>query len=109
MKISQKNEFLDYAVELLQPWCAITVRKMFGAHALYCQGKIFAFVIDQQLYFRGRDEAARFFQHADAEQFFYLRKNKAIALPYWSVPVEILEDEERLKQWLDIALYQVPD
>ena len=43
-------EFVQYAADQLRDAGTITYRKMFGEYGLYCDGKIFALVCDNQLF-----------------------------------------------------------
>ena len=55
-------EFVQYAADQLRDVGEITDRKMFGEYGLYCDGKIFALVCDDQLFVKiteaGRSLAA---------------------------------------------------
>lgn len=55
-------EFVQYAADQLRDVGEITYRKMFGEYGLYCDGKIFALVCDDQLFVKitevGRSLAA---------------------------------------------------
>lgn len=43
-------EFVQYAADQLRDAGTITFRKMFGEYGLYCDGKIFALVCENQLF-----------------------------------------------------------
>lgn len=100
------NGFLDYVIDLLSPFCQVTVRKMFGAHALYFRGKVFAFVIDHELYFKASDQkATEFFMQAGSTKFSYQKKDGKIGyMCYWKVTPEVLEDRELLEEWFGVAI-----
>jgi len=44
--------FVDYVVDQFEPDCAVTAKKMFGEYGLFSQGKMFAMVCDDQLFFK---------------------------------------------------------
>lgn len=48
--MASKPEFVEYVADQLRDAGAITYRKMFGEYGLYCDGKIFALVCDNQLF-----------------------------------------------------------
>lgn len=48
--MSSKLEFVEYAVEQCSGAGEITYKKMFGEYGLYCNGKIFALICDDQLF-----------------------------------------------------------
>ena len=43
-------QFVEYACEQMRGAGAITVRKMFGEYAVYCEGKVVALICDNQLF-----------------------------------------------------------
>ena len=46
---TQKNT-IDYILEQIATAGAVSARKMFGEYAVYCNGKVVAFVCDDELY-----------------------------------------------------------
>ncbi len=48
--MSSKIEFVEYVAEQCGGAGGITVKKMFGEYGLYCNGKIFALVCDDQFF-----------------------------------------------------------
>lgn len=52
------RDYCDYAIDLLSPWAKVTARKMFGGYGIYRQGKMFAIIVDDTLYFKsGRHQS----------------------------------------------------
>ena len=50
--MSSKPEFVEYVADQLAEAGQITYRKMFGEYGLYCDGKIFALICDNQLFIK---------------------------------------------------------
>jgi len=50
--MATKQKTISYLTEQLSAIPAISSRKMFGEYALYCDGKVVAFVCDDQLYLK---------------------------------------------------------
>jgi len=48
--MASKLEFVQYAADQMGGAGTITYRKMFGEYGLYCDGKIFALICDNQLF-----------------------------------------------------------
>lgn len=44
--------FVEYVVDQFEPDCAVSAKKMFGEYGLFSQGKMFAMVCDDQLFFK---------------------------------------------------------
>lgn len=50
--MASRAEFMEYVAGQLQDAGNITYRKMFGEYGIYCGGKMFAVVCDDQLFFK---------------------------------------------------------
>ena len=48
--MASKAEFVTYAAEQMKEAGQITCRKMFGEYGVYCDGKIFGLICDNQLF-----------------------------------------------------------
>lgn len=53
--MASQQEFVQYIAEQLRDAGYISSRKMFGEYGLYCNGKIFALVCDNQLFVKITD------------------------------------------------------
>ena len=82
----------------------ITARQMMGAHILYYEGKTFAIVEGEELYFKGSKGLSSWYLSRGSKQFTYKKEGKDAYLLYFMVPVEIYESKDSLHEWLDIAL-----
>jgi DNA transformation protein and related proteins len=58
--VSSQQRTVDYIAEQCAGAGTITSRKMFGEYGLYCDGKVFAFIADDQLFLKPT-EAGRAF------------------------------------------------
>lgn len=47
--MASNKEFVEYVAEQMQDAGIITYRRMFGEYGIYCNGKIIAFICDNQL------------------------------------------------------------
>lgn len=50
--MASKIEFVEYIVDQLQEAGSITYKKMFGEYGLYCSGKIFGVICEDQLFIK---------------------------------------------------------
>lgn len=48
--MATKKSTIDYLLEQLADAGIVSARKMFGEYAIYCDGKVVAFVCDDELY-----------------------------------------------------------
>ena len=97
--------YLQWAVEQLNAAAqgTVTARRMFGGAGLYCQGFFFGLVSDDALFFREGSANRDDFAAAGSEPFDPM-PDRMKPMPYRSVPEEILEDNERLADWLIKAI-----
>jgi len=98
------REYSHYIIDTLSSWARVTAKAMFGGFGLYRGGQIFAIIIDDTLYFKVGDSNRPDFEAAGSEPFTYQAKGKKkIAMSYWRVPEDILEDAESLGAWAEKA------
>lgn len=92
-------DYLDFVIDALADWHHVTGRRMFGGCGVYRQGVMFALIVDDMLYFKADDGNRDDYENAGSGPFVYHAKGKPIALSYWLVPLDVLEDMEILGQW----------
>lgn len=95
------NGFVEYIMDRLSPLGNITSRKMFGGYGLYCNKIIFAIIVDDELYFKADTDLAKEYESVASFPFTYQKDEKRVALSYWFVSIDIIEDEDSLKKWFD--------
>jgi len=97
------NEYVEYVQDLLSPFARVMARSMFGGHGLYCDGVMMALIAYNELYFKADAQAAAYFKTFGSEPFVYQGKNKLIALSYWKVTSDVLDDQDELQHWFTMA------
>jgi DNA transformation protein len=96
--------FCDFVLDLLSPLGPVAARRMFGGYGLYLDGRMFALIAGDTLYFRTDGASAPEFEAAGLAQFRPLVKGKPFAMPYHEAPMEALEDSDALCAWAEKAL-----
>ncbi len=101
-----KSGFLEYVLrDAMQEIRGVTARAMFGGYGLYKDGVIFAIIVDDQLYFKADEKNRPAYEEKGSKPFTYEAKNrKRVAMSYWELPSEILEDRELLTDWVEASL-----
>lgn len=99
-----KNSFVDYIMDLLSGYGNMRARRMFGGYGIYMDKIIFAIIIDNEIYFKADSPLAKKYKAFSSSPFTYTRGGKLISLNYWSVPAEVLEDSELLKEWVNNSI-----
>ena len=101
----KNSHYIDYILDLLLPLGNIKAKKMFGGYGIYKDNIFFALVIDNILYFKVGDNNRSQYDSFDSKPFSYEGKNKKIVtMSYWEVPIDILEDNTKLTQWVQHAV-----
>jgi TfoX/Sxy family transcriptional regulator of competence genes len=101
----KSNPFLEYILyDIFGEQEPITARAMMGAHILYYEGKVFAIVENDELYFKGSKKLEAWYMSRGSKKFTYIKEGKDAHLYYFFVPPEVYEERESLYEWLDIAL-----
>lgn len=81
----------------------VTIKRMFGGKGVYHQGRILALEVDGEILLKADAESAPEFSAAGASQWVYAGKAKPVAMPYWSIPEDALDDQEELARWVGLA------
>jgi DNA transformation protein len=80
---------------------------MFGGHGLYRNGKMFAIVVEGELFFKVTEATRADFEERGLQPFTYDRKGKRVALSYYQAPPECLDDSRPMVDWAKKSLLQV--
>lgn len=92
--------FLAFLGDELSPLGSIRSRKMFGGATLYCDGLVFAIVVDDTLYLKADAELVPRFEAEGAPQFSYeTRDGRHASMCYWRAPEALLDDTDLLLEW----------
>jgi DNA transformation protein len=97
--------FLELLEDLLSPLGPISVRRMFGGAGIYCDGQVFAFVDDDQLFLKTDAAGRAAFEEEGMGPFTYTTKHgPGTLMSYWRAPERLLEDPDEMVAWARTAL-----
>ena len=97
------DEYLDYVVDQLGCIGEITAKKMFGGVGLYYDALFFGLIAGDVLFFKVDDVNRPAYEAAGAAPFKpYGDENYSMS--YYEVPVDVLEDTDRLSEWARAAV-----
>ena len=104
--VQKSREFHDYVMhEVFAGIENITSRPMFGGYGIYRDGVFFALISGGSLYFKADDETKGEFERRGSRPFRYSAKGRGeVALSYWEVPADVLENRTELRDWIDRAI-----
>lgn len=95
------SEYSRHLQDVLSPLGEVSIRRLFGCDAFYLNGRIFGIVFDEVLHLKVGEANRADYEAAGSEPFRYQAKGKTVALPYWCVPLDVLDDEEQLCHWAE--------
>ncbi len=101
--LSARNEFVDYVVELMTDWAAVSARKMFGGYGLYREGLMFALIVEDELFFKTDANNVAQFERADSHPFVYQSQTRTVKMSYWSAPAVSLDSPAGMVEWCQSA------
>lgn len=97
----QQDSFVQYNLELLEPFGPVQARAMFGGWGLYYGGIMFGLIAEGRLYLKTDDLNRPAFEAAGGEPFIYDRGpgKPPIAMSYWTPPTDASDDAHALLPW----------
>ena len=106
MSISDAN--IAFVKDLFSGVGRLTTRKMFGGLAAYADGVIFALVLSTgALMIKAKGALAQELAAEGAQQFIHDGKdNRAVAMPYWTLPAAAMDEPELACDWARRSLMQ---
>lgn len=94
-----RNEFVDFVVELMAGWAAVSARKMFGGYGLYREGLMFALIVGDELFFKTDKGNVAQFERVGSHPFVYQSQARTVQMSYWSAPEASLESPAEMDDW----------
>ncbi len=91
--------FPDYVLEQLTSFGGVAARHMFGGSGLFKSGVMFGLIAESELYFKVDDTNRADFETKKSHAFTYEARGRKIALSYWFVPEDVIEEPALLVQW----------
>ncbi len=88
--------------ELFEPFGAVSVRRMFGAHGIYADGLCFALESGGEVFVK--NDAANEAHFAGAAPFTYMAKGRILELNYRRLAETAYDDPDELKRWAALGL-----
>ena len=91
----------DAIADLFSSLGPVSIRRMFGGKGIYHNGVIFAIEIRGELMLKADAETAPALAAAGSKQWIYAhaRNGTSVAMPYWTVPDEAIDDPEEMGDW----------
>jgi DNA transformation protein len=96
-------EFRAFVLDQLGRLPQLRAKAMFGGVGLYSGDCFFGIVAADELFFKVHDGNRAEYEAAHSEPFRPVA-NRSVAMSYWRVPIEVLEDPSELATWARAAI-----
>ncbi len=94
------SQYLEFILEQLHGLGRLTSRRMFSGVGLYNDGVFLGLLYKDRLYFKTDDSTRSEYEARGSEGFRPPRPNlRQLKMSYYTVPAEVLEDDEELVRW----------
>lgn len=94
------NDFVEYVLDRLSSFGRMRARAMFGGHGIYKDDLIIGIIVDGELYFKVSPETRLDYEAYGSRPFSYEKDGKTVAMSYFLVPEEVMEDDELLREFV---------
>ena len=91
--MAKRNEFVNYLLEMMEPFEGVSSKAMFGGYAIYKDGVMFGLIAEDTLYLKVDDFNRFEFERLDLEPFIYTKGKKPMAVA-------------RIQKFFDITTYR---
>ncbi len=91
------ENFLKYVQGQLSDFGPIQTKRMFGGVGLFKEGLMFGKIGNDILWFKVDEYNQHDYEQEGMTPFYSEKKGKG--MPYWRVPVAVIEDKVLLSQW----------
>jgi DNA transformation protein and related proteins len=101
--MSVTDDYLAYVTDQLSCLGRVEPKRMFGGVGIYFKDLFFAVIAEDVLYFKVDDSNRPDYVAAGMEPFRPF-EDKTAVMSYYEVPIDVLENRHRLRDWAQKAL-----
>ena len=99
------SEFIEFVKDQMSDLGPLENGHFFGGHAFKYEGKQFAMILFDTLFFKVDDRNRPDYEDLDMEPFTYAtKKGQVTSRNYFTVPEDVLEDPTELCEWAHRAM-----
>ncbi len=91
------QDFAAYIKDQLSEFGEVEFKNMFGGIGIFKDGLMFAKIGGDKFRLKVDDSNKKQFEEKGMKAYFSEKKKKG--MPYWEVPLEVLEDRTELAKW----------
>jgi DNA transformation protein len=94
----------SFVLDQLSTLPDLRTKAMFGGHGLYQADRFFGILMEGRLYFKVDDTSRAAFVERGMGPFTYEKARRTLAMNYFEVPPDVLENPEELVPWANRAI-----
>lgn len=80
--------------DFFAPFLRVNLKRMFGGHGIYAEGRMIALEADGELFLKVDHETRSFFESHGSSPFTYEKKaGKQMVMSYYRVPLDTYDDD----------------
>ena len=98
------ESFKEFVLDQLCGLPELRARAMFGGHGLYQAERFFGILMEDRLYFKADEQSRAAFIERGMGPFTYEKAKRALAMNYFEVPPDVLENREEVVAWANRAI-----
>ena len=98
------DTFKEFVLDQLRALPELRAKAMFGGHGLYSGANFFGILTEGQLYFKVDEASRAAYAERGMKPFTYAKAKKVLAMNYYEVPPDILEDRELAVAWANQSI-----
>jgi DNA transformation protein len=96
---------VEWIAEAMVPVGHVTMRRMFGGAALYCDGTIFALLAMDDLWFKSDAESKPLWDALGVDHFTYPKKGGMVGITsYRRAPSDAHDDQDAMRHYGELGL-----
>ncbi|MDM0033228.1 TfoX/Sxy family protein [Variovorax sp. J22P271] len=97
------NEFAEELHDVFERFGPISLRRMFGGHGVFHEGRMFGLISGGRLYLKADAQTVAFFEARQLPPFEYQRRGQTARISYYEAPPELFEDRHEAELWAERA------
>ena len=101
--MAKRNEFVNYLLEMMEPFEGVSSKAMFGGYGIYKDGVMFGLIAEDTLYLKVDDFNRFEFERLDLGPFIYTKGKKPMAMSYHRAPEEALDNSDEMVRWAQLG------
>jgi DNA transformation protein len=102
--MASSQSFRDYVLDQVSAIPKVRAKAMFGGIGIYSGEVFFGIIASDVLYLKVDDSNRAQYEHAGSAAFVPYPNKASMTMPYYNVPVGVLEQADDLTEWATMSI-----